>query len=340
MTNTTVLPTLISLVLIAINYANFYNKSKRTFYHAMYKYYMWKNDLVAFTNEVEQPAKYLTRQTHEKCDKAPSHKIYQTIGITPWLQLLYTIGLWNLILFYVAAFYAGILYITPNERYLMNDSNKNYVPPHKQWKLVRWMKIKASKHFDKMCTNLCTWINTNCSTHRSRILLKNRNKIARRHGQAMRFPTPQSRKVIAMATLMAMSAKSVQTHQQEAYFDTDSKPIGIDNRCTACISHDINDFVGKLHDSDRTIKGFGGVRHRSNIMIGTMKWKWCDDLGQVHKHLIPHSYYVPEGKVRLLSPQHWAKTQKGKQKSTTGEFTNGYKTILQWGKDGEHKCEH
>ena len=29
-------------------------------------------------------------------------------------------------------------------------------------------------------------------------------------------------------------------------FDSDAKQIGIDNRCSACISHDINDFVGPV----------------------------------------------------------------------------------------------
>ena len=39
-------------------------------------------------------------------------------------------------------------------------------------------------------------------------------------------------------------------------FDTDSDPIGVDNRCSACISHIPEDFVGDLISSSRTIKGF------------------------------------------------------------------------------------
>ena len=71
-------------------------------------------------------------------------------------------------------------------------------------------------------------------------------------------------------------------------------------------------------------------------MIGTIKWKWCDDAGKIHKHIIPNSYYVPHGKARLLSPQHWAKQQRGKLKKTTGEFTNAFKSKLQWGTDGKY----
>jgi hypothetical protein len=45
-------------------------------------------------------------------------------------------------------------------------------------------------------------------------------------------------------------------------------------------------------------------------MSGTIAWKWQDDEGLIHKFLIPKSFYVKEGNVRLLSPQHWAQTQR------------------------------
>ena len=51
-------------------------------------------------------------------------------------------------------------------------------------------------------------------------------------------------------------------------FDSDSAPIGVDNRCTACISHIVEDFIGNLVDSKRTIKGFGGSR-TAGIKMGT-----------------------------------------------------------------------
>ena len=77
-------------------------------------------------------------------------------------------------------------------------------------------------------------------------------------------------------------------------FDTDSSPVGIDNRCTGCISHVAEDFVGQLRDSDKSIKGFGGSR-TSQIKIGTLSWKWMDNEGKELKFLIPNSYYVPSG---------------------------------------------
>jgi hypothetical protein len=84
-------------------------------------------------------------------------------------------------------------------------------------------------------------------------------------------------------------------------WDTNSVIIGIDNRCSGCMSHEAADFTGELKDCKRVIKGFGGTRHY-NIKVGTLKWHWEDDHGRIHKFTIPHSYFVPEGGVRLLSP--------------------------------------
>ena len=66
----------------------------------------------------------------------------------------------------------------------------------------------------------------------------------------------------------------------------------------------------------------------------TIVWKWIDDNGVQSKFRIPNSYYVPEGKSRLLSPQHWASTQpkdtiqNGKWHSTT----HADKCVLHYGK--------
>ena len=43
-----------------------------------------------------------------------------------------------------------------------------------------------------------------------------------------------------------------------------------------------------------------------NVWQGTIHWKWDDDEGITHDMIIPHSYYIPDGKVRLISPQRWA----------------------------------
>ena len=117
--------------------------------------------------------------------------------------------------------------------------------------------------------------------------------------------------------------------ERHIQFDTDSAPCGINNRCSACISHVLDDFEGPLVDCNRVIKGFGGTRH-FNIQMGTLNWAWENDKGERHKFLIPNSYYIPQGKVRLLSPQHWAKTQQRKRSTTTHCLTDHEKVTLSW----------
>ena len=85
--------------------------------------------------------------------------------------------------------------------------------------------------------------------------------------------------------------------QNSAAFDTDGAKVGIDNRCSACISHDIKDFEGPVTKVNRSVRGFGGER-KFNVSQGTIVWKWCDNEGKVHKFKIPNSYYIPEGKVK------------------------------------------
>ena len=74
-------------------------------------------------------------------------------------------------------------------------------------------------------------------------------------------------------------------------FDTDSEPIGVDNRCSASMSHRIEDFVTQLTPTDLVVKGFAGSR-TGNVMKGTIQWKWEDDDGKVHKFQLPNSYYI------------------------------------------------
>ena len=114
---------------------------------------------------------------------------------------------------------------------------------------------------------------------------------------------------LIVMSVMVMRTENMSIKEHKAYFDTNSKSISIDNQCSACILHDLNDFVGEVHKSDRVIKGFAGTR-TTNVKKGTILWKWEVDMRQVHEFLIPNSYYVPKGGCRLLSPQHWAETQR------------------------------
>jgi hypothetical protein len=112
-------------------------------------------------------------------------------------------------------------------------------------------------------------------------------------------------KVLLAFTALPYAAEGVDVSQRPLpdMFDTDATEVGIDNRATACMSDNIADFVGPLVATNRVVKGFAGHR-TSNVQRGTIEWRWADD----GTHRIPNSFYVPDGKVRLLSPQHWAST--------------------------------
>jgi hypothetical protein len=123
---------------------------------------------------------------------------------------------------------------------------------------------------------------------------------------------------------------AVQGNRQPIPFDKDSVPIGIDNRCTACITYCLDNFVSPPKPTNRTITGFGG--HQStNLRVGTLKWKWANDQGHVHTHLIKNSFYAPGAKVRLLSPQHWMQTMATTHAKSASCTTQKDLIVFRWG---------
>jgi hypothetical protein len=91
-------------------------------------------------------------------------------------------------------------------------------------------------------------------------------------------------------------------------WDTDSHAIKVDNCCTRSISYDLQDFDPEsLVDTPQlTVSGFVSDTHTPIPKVGTIVWRILDDKGLPRTLRIPNSYYVPGGKSRLLSPQHWA----------------------------------
>jgi hypothetical protein len=134
--------------------------------------------------------------------------------------------------------------------------------------------------------------------------------------------------VLTAYGVLALQAWKIPT-ERTVVFDTDSAPVGIDSRCSACISPFESDFVGPLQDTGVTIKGFGGTRTRG-VKRGTVRWRWQDDEGTVHSFDIPGSYYVKEAEYRLLSPQHWAKAQGDTTPFGTGCNTDSTHSQLYW----------
>ena len=151
---------------------------------------------------------------------------------------------------------------------------------------------------------------------------KNKRRITTKHNRCQHNRSPKS--------ILAFTSTVKHRSRKLIPFDSDSDIIGIDNRCSGCISHVKEDFRGTLKKSNKIIHGFGGSEV-SHIQEGTLYWTWDDDDGIPHDMVIPDSYYVPTGQIRLLSPQHWAQTRAGKDKRTgAGCDTNGNEVTLYW----------
>lgn len=193
-------------------------------------------------------------------------------------------------------------HVVPTPEDTTNDSS--YVPRSRRSKACEWMK----RGVEKMGQLFEKYDNEMKHTEKGKTRLRKILRARVDHGKPQNF----LRTLACVALVMSAQeqAKAFTARAREATFDTDSGKIGVDNRCTGCISTHKEDFVGPLKASKRVIKGFGGAR-TTGVMVGTLKWKWTDDTGVLHEFLIPNSFYVDSGEdIRLLSPQHWAQTRK------------------------------
>ena len=118
--------------------------------------------------------------------------------------------------------------------------------------------MKLFTHIGHQCE---IWVSKHDKSFEHRIKLKQRKMLANKFRDKFAKPVNTKRPMMAFVALVAMSTSSTTIHANTSIFDTDSKDVGIDNRCSACISHDIRNFIGSLSDSNRSIKAFGGVTH-------------------------------------------------------------------------------
>jgi hypothetical protein len=212
---------------------------------------------------------------------------------------------------------------------------------HSIFNFFKWTRISASEQLAKLHLKLQGVILARRNSRRLHI----RKILAFKHNkQAFSRPRVKFRKHLCVFSLVCLTSlvlsstlPGVPSHdgiRLKADFDTDSLTIGVDNRCSACLSNCTDHFVGELIKSNKVIKGYGGARVH-NVWQGTMKISFEDDEGRVETFLIPNSCCVPDGDARLLSPQHWAKCFKKSQRPPAGiapEQTFHDKVILTWNK--------
>jgi hypothetical protein len=258
----------------------------------------------------------------------------------PYLTLCHSIGLWNFIYVFTATTVIGVWDLYRNIA-IPGGKRVQYIPKWKRKQkqnyniskislMVKLLCQKTNEYLENKINNLTT-----VKRQKRRQIAVNKqyyNKLNNIAAKRSTYKISRYKTTIKALTVLAMTSQmQTMAHgQKNVKFDTDSKTIGVDNRCSACITCDKSDFVSDLRPSSRSIKGFGGTIHNGNIMTGTIQWNWCDDEGISHKFNIPNSYYVPDGGVRLLSPQHWAKAQKDANKWGTCEHTSATSCVLYW----------
>ena len=170
----------------------------------------------------------------------------------------------------------------------------------------------------------------NVKTHRTR----RPQTRGRRHSSHSRQPQRSWRRRKALYVHNAIALTAAVNTPRHATFDTNPCLIGIDNRASACISYQEDDFKqGTLVKTSRVIKGYGGTRS-DPLKRGTLLWDWYDDNGRLHSFEIPNSFCDPSGGLRLLSPQHFA--QAIGQPESAGKNTNGRTCTLYWD-GGRHR---
>ncbi len=115
-----------------------------------------------------------------------------------------------------------------------------------------------------------------------------------------------------MPKLVAFAAAAQLLYQvPRIRFDTNSFLIGINTFASVTLGNHPNQFEDlKLH-GEKDNAEVEGIKGGSDIKgTGTFKFHIKDDEGGLHLIKIPNSKYVPDLKVCLLLPHHWAQKAK------------------------------
>ena len=179
------------------------------------------------------------RRTQASRIKTPTNNVRRSTSTksTVWFpraRIALKLGPINLMLYLVMLIAYAPFYTTVIETQV-NDSRRKRYQKGKFQRMKNCVKNMANKVGSQIESRI-----NNLKVNRTRRLKI--NKLRATAQRVNRPKRPGKHALYAMAAL-AMSSKLGAHAQQLATFDTDSKQIGVDNRCSACISHDVNDFV-------------------------------------------------------------------------------------------------
>ena len=119
-------------------------------------------------------------------------------------------------------------------------------------------------------------------------------------------------------------------------FDSDSFAVGVDNHASRCMGNDKRLFENLT--LARAAQRVGGISKGLAIEgKGTLVLDVNDDTGKPHRIKIPNSLYLPELRMCLLSPQHWAQEAGDNYPLPNGTRmeNTAHNCVLVWGQ-GKH----
>ena len=170
-------------------------------------------------------------------------------------------------MYYALALVITLFYVL----FYFEEKERAYVPKRlrltyrsRTWEilehLIRHMTLAFRHIFTKCATRVENWKTTS--------VINKRRSIARKYHHAMGNNAPpwQAHKrgdiLVAQAALMALQAKQdpLSKWRDLARLEDDSMPLGVDNRATAFMSGEVDDFEGQLNETNKVVKGFGGSR--------------------------------------------------------------------------------
>lgn len=240
------------------------------------------------------------------------------------MRLQHTLQVWPYLMLMRFALITYVLFYA-------NDGRKEYIPKAKRTsvRLTRYLAFLRAwtRHWGYQAyLILSSWYHH----YKWRwVASRFRMDTERPHNNCHYIKVPQGRlpkTLLAWEVILAMESKTNKS-ERTGILDTDSRAIGIDNRCSAYLSGYTDDFIGELTPTDKIIKGFGGTQ-TTNVSRGTALIRLEDDTGRIHTFKLPNSYYVPGCNVRLLSPQHWSQQLRRQRQGPAYSTTTGTEVTL------------
>jgi hypothetical protein len=102
--------------------------------------------------------------------------------------------------------------------------------------------------------------------------------------------------------MTAENKNGIRVKAKTVHFAHKSFELLINNCASRSITNDVNDFKSPSMPARTQIQGIKG--NSDATLLGTVKLSIEDDEGNALDLILPHTYYSPTAKKKLLSPQH------------------------------------